>query len=184
MDAWGAPRLRVERAPLNIDDQIRSLEKSGTLIVRFFTGLEDDTARWKEEPHRWSLLEILCHLHDEERLDFRKRIELTLRDPAIDWPSIFPGRWVAERDYNSMNVDHTLIKYRHEREKSIEWLRSLTGADWDRAKTHPKLGILRAGDLLVSWIAHDLVHIRQAANTALARQMQMAEPYSTRYALP
>ncbi|MGA1223894.1 MAG: hypothetical protein ACO31E_04915, partial [Phycisphaerales bacterium] len=39
-------------------------------------------ARWKPAPEHWSILEACCHLLDEEREDFRVRIESTLADPT------------------------------------------------------------------------------------------------------
>ncbi|MBK7403801.1 MAG: hypothetical protein IPJ41_04000 [Phycisphaerales bacterium] len=40
---------------------------------------------------------------------------------------------------------------------------SLAKVDWNRAYHHPKLGSLRAGDLLAAWAAHDALHLRQIA---------------------
>lgn len=169
---------------MNIDRLIHSLEKNGDLIVRFFSDLGEDQARWKETPRRWSLLEILSHLLDEERSDFRVRLELTLRDPTLEWPAVDPERWAVERKYNSMDINNTLVEFRQEREKSLAWLRELGDVKWENAKVHPSLGTLQAGDFLVSWAAHDLLHLRQAVNTALALQIQLADPYSTGYAIP
>ena len=43
----------------------------------------------------------------------------------------------------------------------MDWLRKLPQINWQLARTDPKAGVLRAGDLLCSWLAHDLIHIRQ-----------------------
>jgi len=52
--------------------------------------ISDAQARWKPAPEEWSVLEVICHLYDEEREDFRTRTRLTLEDPEADWPPIDP----------------------------------------------------------------------------------------------
>ena len=69
-----------------------------------------------------------------------------------------------------------------ERKASVEWLRSLAGVDWERTYQHPKIGPLRAGDLLAAWAAHDFLHLRQIASTRVALVQMAAGQFSTRYA--
>jgi len=45
-----------------------------------------ELAVWKPAPGKWSILEVVNHLYDEEREDFRQRLELVLKDPALAWP--------------------------------------------------------------------------------------------------
>jgi hypothetical protein len=52
-------------------------------------------------------------------------------------------------------------RFRKEREYSITWLQSVRDPDLDQVCSHKSLPGLRAGDLLVSWVAHDLLHLRQ-----------------------
>jgi hypothetical protein len=54
--------------------------------------------------------------------------------------------------------------------------------DGEHAHEHPKLGRLRAGDLLASWIAHDLLHLRQLAGLHFAWNARCLAPYSMAYA--
>ena len=39
-------------------------------------GVHDARARWKPEPSQWSILEVVCHLGDEEVEDFRRRLHV------------------------------------------------------------------------------------------------------------
>jgi hypothetical protein len=165
-------------------EQIQALQRGGQSILALLDGHPIEQVRWKPAPQKWSLLEILNHLCDEERDDFRKRIALVLEDPAQPWPPIDPEGWARDRDYNSRDLQASLAGFRRERAASLQWLVGLPSPDWTAEHKHPKLGGLRAGDLLAAWVAHDLLHIRQIANTRLAWVAMFAEPYSTRYALP
>jgi len=160
------------------------LETSGGILLDLYQGVSDAEARWKPAPERWSMLEVLVHLWDEEQDDFRRRISSTLEDPAREWPPIDPEGWVVERRYNERALAEALAGFRQERAASIEWLCGLADPDWDRAHEHPSLGRLRAGDLLAAWAAHDDLHIRQIAQLRAEYLEVQAAPYSTRYALP
>ena len=73
-----------------------------------FEGLVRDVsveqARWRPSPDKWSILEVVNHLYDEEREDFRQRLELVLIDPAQAWPAINPRGWVTMRGYNERGL--------------------------------------------------------------------------------
>ncbi len=160
------------------------LETTGGVLANLYTGVDDDELRWKPAPQRWSMLEVLVHMWDEEKDDFRHRLSLTLEDPRREWPPIDPEGWVDERRYNDRDVAEALAGFRRERAASVAWLRGLAEPDWGRAHEHPAMGVLRAGDLLAAWTAHDLLHIRQIANLRLEYLGVTSAPYSARYAMP
>jgi hypothetical protein len=153
-------------------------------------GVSDDQARWKPEPSQWSILEVVNHLADEEADDFRRRLELTLADPEQGWPPIDPQGWAVERRYNERDLEESLRRFLEERDRSCVWLRRLPqDADLDRAHAHPTIGVMRAGDVLASWLAHDLIHVRQitrlhyrwleraASGQSPARRLDYAGPF-------
>ncbi len=163
---------------------VNQLEISGRILTDLFTDVGDDELRWKPAPERWSMLEVLVHLWDEEKEDFRHRLRLTLEDPAREWPPIDPEGWPCERRYNHRDLAEALDGFRRERAASLAWLRGLDAPAWDRAHEHPALGVLRAGDLLAAWTAHDVLHVRQISNLRIDYLKVEAAPYSTRYAMP
>jgi hypothetical protein len=140
-------------------------------------------ARWKPAPEHWSVLEVCCHLLDEEREDFRVRAELTLRDPNLEWPKLDLKDVAEKRAYNTRDLVEVLAAFELERARSIAWLDSVAGgADWSRARQHPQFGPLAAGMLLASWAAHDALHLRQVAKRLYELSTRDAGPYEVRYA--
>ena len=169
---------------MEINYFINSLENSALKIDVMVAKVDSDMARWKPEPAMWSMLEVVNHLCDEEKEDFRLRLDITLHAPDTPWPSINPPGWVRERGYNNRNLDRSLADFLSERKESLHWLRSLDRPDLGKRYNHPSLGILTAGDLLAAWAAHDYRHLRQLAGLH-ARYLDLrAAPYSTRYAGP
>ena len=170
---------------IDLNDCITRLKASSEVIQRLARGVSDDQARWKPAPTEWSILDVVCHLLDEEREDFRQRTRLTLEDPTQEWPPIDPQGWVVTRRYAERDLAATLDAFVAERQASLTWLQSLDAPDWDQGRRHPASFTLRAGDLLLSWVAHDLWHIRQLAD--LHREYLgavAAPPYDIRYAGP
>lgn len=160
------------------------LERGATLVAALFEGLEPAFQRWKSAPERWSLLEILAHLADEEELDFRARIQSTLRDPSAAWPPIAPQDWVAARRYNEQDPGTVLNRFRTERARSVQWLRSQGKAPWGNTYVHPKAGPLSARLLLANWLAHDQLHVRQMLRVHREALLRDAAPDGLDYAGP
>ena len=123
--------------------------------------MSDQQARWKPGPAQWSILEVMSHLADEEVEDFRTRLDLTLHRPEAEWPRIDPQRWAVERSYNEGSLDESRNQFLLRRAETIGWLAGLAAPDWKSAHQHPRFGPITAGDLIVSWVAHDYIHIRQ-----------------------
>lgn len=157
------------------------MAENAARIRALVRGVSEQQARWRPDPDSWSILEVVNHLLDEERQDFRVRLDYTLYRPGEPWPSIDPGGWVTERAYNQQDLDDSLAQFLSEREASIAWLRTLAGPDWDATCEAP-WGPIRAGDLFAAWVAHDLLHTRQLVELHWAYTVAELEPYSVDYA--
>lgn len=167
---------------MNLEPLFHSLQSFPEALTGAVVNLSDDDARWRPADGAWSILEIVTHLADEEALDFKVRLRLTLEDPEQDWPGIDPEGWASQRRYNEGRLRNSLARFAAERAASIDWLRSLGQPDVSRAKVHPKLGSLAAGDLLAAWTAHDWFHLRQIAKRRIQLVERDAVPHSIGYA--
>lgn len=169
---------------MNFEALVARLHAGNAIVGGLVAGLDAERARWRPAPQKWSILEVVCHLADEERLDFRTRLDLTLHQPGTPWPGIDPVAWVTERDYQSRDLGEALDDFQHERQKSTIWLGSLQDPDWQASHEHPRLGRMRAGDLLAAWVVHDLLHVRQINALHHARARVDAGEFSADYAGP
>jgi hypothetical protein len=140
---------------------ISELAKNKDVFFHLLTGAEKETYLWRNEPGKWCLLEIICHLFDEEREDFRSRMKQVIENPAEQFPRIHPEEWVGERDYISKYYVLMLRKFIEEREASVEWLMSLSDEGWSNIYNHPESGEMTAYTFLINWLAHDYLHIKQ-----------------------
>jgi hypothetical protein len=144
-------------------------------------GVSDDQARWRPDPDSWSILEVVNHLLDEEREDFRVMLGLALHRPDEPRPRIDPQAWVTERGYNERDPETSLQGFLAAREESLAWLRGLSSPDWEVVYQAP-WGPIRAGDVFASWVAHDLLHVRQLVELHWAYTTRQLQPYEVEYA--
>ena len=161
---------------------IESLERFGNLLPAVVQEVGFADARWRPPNGAWSVLEVVCHLADEEIEDFRARLESTLRDPGEAWKANDPEAWAVDRRYNEQNLKEMLARFTTERRQSVAWLRTLAEPDFSRTYQHPKLGPIRAGDIMVSWAAHDMLHLRQIAKRLFQMAQRDGQGFSTAYA--
>jgi uncharacterized damage-inducible protein DinB len=166
---------------LNLVECIAVLNQQAQAIQQLASGISDEQARWKPNADSWSILEVINHLYDEEREDFRTRLKHILDQTEGLPPGIDTIGWVTARQYNQRDLQDSIAQFLQEREASLEWLRSLAKPNWD-AKNELPSRPLRAGDMLMSWLAHDLLHLRQIVELRYAYLKQQAEPYQIDYA--
>ncbi|MEJ2210558.1 MAG: DinB family protein, partial [Anaerolineae bacterium] len=105
----------------NIDIQqitIR-MEESAAAIRAVVAGITEEQACWKPDAETWSVREVMGHLWDEERLDFRVRIDYSLHRPGETWPPIDPAGWVRERRYNERDLADSLAGFLEARAESL-----------------------------------------------------------------
>lgn len=145
----------------SLESAIIHLSQQAQVIQSLVQHVSQEQAIWKPSSQEWSILEVINHLADEEQEDFRTRFNLLLHQPQTQWPAIDPAAWVTERSYNTRNLQESLETFLSKRQKSLEWLKTLSGVDLEQIYHHPSGHSLRHGDFLASWQAHDLLHIRQ-----------------------
>jgi len=167
---------------MEFEQIIDALERNAQRLAALVAGVAVAQARWKPDAASWSILEVVNHLLDEEREDFRMRIDYTLHRPNEPWPPIDPGGWVTARRYNERELSASLAAFLHERADSIAWLRALSSPDWGASAIAPWGEPFPAGNLLAAWVAHDLLHLRQLVELHYGWTTAALAPYTCIYA--
>ena len=146
---------------MNTLHAIEELARNQTVFSVLLNGISPAEYLWRWQDDKWCLLEIVCHLYDEERDDFRARTKSVLTKPSKKLPPFDPIACVKERKYMEQDYYLMLNKFLMERHESIDWLENLQQPNWKNAYQHPKVGPVSASFLLNNWLAHDYLHLRQ-----------------------
>lgn len=136
---------------------------------------------WVPDAKQWSMLEVVCHLHDIEDFDFRQRVRLVLEDPNKPLPTFDPTAWPVERNYLGQNYEEKVDAFLTERDISIQWLKQLQHPSWQNTYQHSTFGPMSAALFLTNWLAHDQLHIRQI-NRIKRQYLQEQTQMDLRYA--
>ena len=160
---------------------IEELASGQEILTGLVAGISQVAAQLKPDVQTRSVLEVVCHLYDEEREDFRVRLDLMLHQPEKPWPPIRPEEWVTERAYNKQDLATMVRKFIEERQASLQWLKKLESPDWEVTVKSP-FGGMKPGDMLASWVAHDNLHMRQLVELKRWRILQITQPFDVRYA--
>ena len=162
---------------------VDQLKKNSGIIRDLTANITQEQAVWRPAETRWTLLEAINHLLDIELEDFRYEFELILFHPADSWPNFSIERWRIERKYNERNLDECMQDFSRERENSVKWLEELENPDLNAL--HSGKGFkgkkMKAGDVLISWAAHDLFHIRQLSLLYWDILNKWSKPFSSKY---
>jgi hypothetical protein len=159
----------------------QELENSTEMIRALLAGIAQTEAQVKPSPDSWSILEVICHLYDEEREDFREHLDWILHRQNEAWHLIDPPGWVLERKYDEQNFIEIQEKFFAERAKSLEWLSKLSDVDWMTSHSSQYFS-MSAGDMFGSWVAHDNLHIRQLVELRRVRIENITKPCEIEYA--
>ena len=127
---------------MDLTDITKQMANNAATIRSLSQGITDEQAQWKPDPDTWSILQVINHLYDEEREDFRVRLDYILHRPGEPWPDIDPQGWVEHRGYNQRDFNQSLSNFLAERESSLNWLKGL-----------PFVGKF----ILISWILARLI---------------------------
>lgn len=134
-----------------------------------------EQAQWQPNPQTWSLAQVMEHLYNEERGDFRPHLQEMFADPPLAWGKACPP-------FDPLaDCSAALEGFLREREASLAWLAGLDSPDWDCTIPFP-WGEIRAGSVMLSWLEHDVLHLRQLVELHHAWNEHQSPPYSLEYA--
>ena len=159
----------------------QELVNSTAMIRALLKDIDQAQAQIKPAADSWSILEVVCHLYDEEREDFREHLDFILHRQNEEWHQIDPQAWVTVRRYNQQDLYEMTDKFFAEREQSLDWLMEISSADWETTYTS-EFGSMKAGEMFAAWVAHDNLHVRQLVELRRIHVEQITQPYDIQYA--
>jgi uncharacterized damage-inducible protein DinB len=164
---------------INVKEIVHQLAANAETIRTLVQAVSDEQAQWQPNGETWSMAQVMEHLYNEERIDFRQHLKEMLHDRPQPWGA-FHDEYISTK-----SCREALEAFWTEREGSIAWLEALDSPDWDttsQATFVDETITLSAGDILVSWVDHDLAHLRQMIKLLHAWHERQAAPYLVQYA--
>jgi hypothetical protein len=159
--------------PVDVTSVINIISRTPATIRELVANLEDNWLHANEGPDTWSPHEVVAHLIFCEQTDWIPRMRIIMDETSdkkfthFDRAGHFPiaaGR----------SIDSLLHQFEQLRLENILILvaADLTEEDLRKEGIHPAFGPVTLGQLLASWVAHDMTHISQIARI-IARQYEV-----------
>ena len=143
--------------------------------------LRDLPTEWvgaTEGPDTWSAYDIIGHLIHGEETDWIPRARIILADGEHRRFEPF-DRFAQIEKSRGRTLHHLLDEFRRRRGENLETLASwaLSATDLERRGRHPELGAVTLGQLLATWVAHDLGHIGQIVRVMAKQYAEAVGPW-------
>jgi uncharacterized damage-inducible protein DinB len=133
-------------------------------------GLEDDWVRTNEGGTSWSPFDVVGHLIHGEVTDWIPRLRILL-EHGTSRPFEPFDRFAQFETSKARALDELLDTFARLRAANLDTLHGLRLQPEDHARPgrHPELGTVTLGQLLATWVVHDLGHVAQITRT-MAKQ--------------
>jgi hypothetical protein len=155
------------------------LERTPGTLRALLGGLGDDWVLPNEGPETFSPHDVVGHLIHGEKTDWIPRVRLILEHgPSRPFEPF--DRFGFRASATGVPIDALLGDFERLRADNLEVLRGLrlTPERLALQGTHPFLGAVTLGQLIASWVVHDLGHLAQAARVMAKQYRQEVGPWT------
>lgn len=154
------------------------LSRTPSALRAQLAGLSEGWLHADEGPGTYSPFDVVGHLLSGERTDWIPRMRSILDHGEARTFEPF-DRDAFRATLEGLDLEARLDAFAEERAAN---LRSLATLLTDEAQlslkgTHPDFGTVTAGQLLATWVTHDLSHLAQIARTMAGRQREAVGPW-------
>jgi hypothetical protein len=148
-----------------LNDALAVLERTPATLSMLLKDLPDTWIAATEGDGTWSPYDVIGHLIHGEGIDWIPRARHILAGETRAFQTF--DRTAQFQESQGKTLAELLTTFARLRQESVSALTemNLTEADFARKGLHPELGEVTLGQLLATWVVHDLDHVSQIART-------------------
>ena len=139
---------------------VQTQRDSLSKITKLVNGFDEERARKRPAPEKWSVVEQLAHLAECE-IASSWRYRQILEHPGSDLHGFDQDVWAKISDYSSWRLQEAFEMFRLLREANLRMLERVSEADWEKFGNHLERGRLTLRELAVLVSGHDVNHVMQ-----------------------
>jgi uncharacterized damage-inducible protein DinB len=167
----------MKRADLRVKDAVAILERTPATISALLDGVPDIWARAAEGEGTWSPYDVVGHLVHGERTDWLPRARHILSGESRPFAPF--DRTAQFTQSEGKSLGQLLATFTELRVRNVAGLlaMNLSESDLKRTGQHPDFGEVTLGQLLATWVVHDLDHVAQIARTMAKLYTEAVGPW-------
>lgn len=164
---------------LEMNRAVEVLERTPGTLRSLLGGVSDAWVLPNEGPDTFSPHDVVGHLIHGEKTDWIPRVRLILEHGASKPFEPF-DRFGFRAYATGVPIDALLDDFERLRAENLETLRGfkLGPGQLAREGAHPFLGSVTLGQLIASWVVHDLGHLAQAARVMAKQYREEVGPWT------
>jgi len=161
-----------------LDQAISVLSRTPQALRTLLSGLADPWIWNNEGPETWSPYDVVGHLLYGEKTDWIPRLKIILHYGKGKTFEPF-DRFAMFRESEGKSIDDLLDEFGRLRMDNLATLQQLKlgSQDFLRQGMHPGLGEVNLGQMLATWVVHDLSHLAQIAEIMARQYREQVGPW-------
>jgi hypothetical protein len=172
-----------DQAQFDLEQGMEILAATPGTLRQLLGNLHDSWLDFQEEPEAWSPRMVVIHFIHNEQTNWITRAKVIL---SGEEPRKFPPfQQMPEAGAIEGPLETLLDRFAQLRAESLSALRefALHAEDYPREGEHPALGTVNLGQLLATWVVHDLNHLHQIAKSLAKRYTEAVGPWRKNLAI-
>lgn len=142
------------------EDPLRIQRETPAKLARLIEGFSNAQLGRRPAPDKWSSVEILAHLAEDEFASSWRYRQMIEHD-GVTLCGFDQELWARLGNYATWNAREALELFRLLREANLRMLHTLLPEQWERSGSHVERGTMTVRDLARHMAAHDVNHTKQ-----------------------
>ncbi len=141
-------------------DAIKVQRATAGKLQKAISGLTPAQLKWRPEPTKWSIAEIIAHLADAE-IVASWRMRSVIGENGITIQPFDQDAWASAFQYRNRDASRSLEVFRVLRENNLRMLKEIAPETWDNYGMHLERGKESVAHLARMFAGHDTNHVLQ-----------------------
>ena len=141
-------------------DAIKVQRATAGKLKKLSSGLTPSQLKWRPEPTKWSIAEIIAHLADAEVVA-SWRMRSIIGESGITIQPFDQDQWASVFNYRNRDAKRSLELFRVLRENNLAMLKEIAPEAWDNYGMHLERGKESVAHLARLFAGHDTNHVLQ-----------------------
>ena len=141
-------------------DPLEIQRETPARLAHLIDGLSAEQLTLRPAPDKWSIVEILAHMAEDELASSWRYRQMIEHDGAT-LQGFDQDLWATLGSYGNWNARDALAMFRLLREANLRMLTALSTEQWERSGNHVERGRLTVRELARHMAGHDINHVKQ-----------------------
>ena len=154
-------------------DAIKVQRSTAVKLGKAMKGLTPKQLKWRPQPGKWSIAEIVAHLADAE-IVVSWRMRSIIGQSGVPVQAFDQDAWASAFTYQNRDAKRSLETFRVLRENNLAMLKEIPRTAWENYGLHEERGKESIAHVTRLYAGHDTNHVLQVEG--IAKQLKGAKP--------